>query len=338
MRDKIKVLIRVICFMILLIFLFTKVNSVLMRKSISGAWDMTIKTNGFYNEKEDSIEVMGFGSSHMYCTVNPLVMWDEIGVPSYLLTSQQQPPCVTYYYIKEALKTQSPKVVILETYMFTLEPSQYNEGVYHDAIDFLKPSKNRRELISELVPEGERKNYYIPFLKYHTRWEELTKSDFDNSYLEKKDWLKGHVFLKDSQEIFIDEKVVNSNVRLPIPEENLMYLNKIVELSKEEGFELVFIASPYAVNEAEQGVFNSIGDYAAENGIDFLDFNRLSGEVGLNIEEDFYDIGHTNVKGSEKVTRYIGKYLRDKFSLEDSRANDNYEDYNEALERFNTEK
>lgn len=337
MREKIKVLIRVVCFIILLVFMFSKVNQVLMRKSISGAWNMTIKTNGFYNEAEDRFDVMGFGSSHMYCTVNPLALWEAEGIPSYLLTSQQQPPCVTYYYIKEALKTQTPKVVLLETYMFTFPSGNYDEGVFHDAIDFLKPSKNRIDLIKELVPKEERKNYYFPFLKYHTRWEELTDKDFDNSYLEKKDWLKGYVFLKEGKPQSIDSTIAKSEIRNPIPEENLKYLNKIVQLSKEKNFKLVFISAPYSVTEEEQGVLNSIGDFAGENGIDFIDFNKLFDDIQLDDETDFFDGGHTNAYGADKVTKYLAKYLKDNYGLKSYFSDKNYLDFEENLEKYNSE-
>ncbi|WP_404987702.1 hypothetical protein [Clostridium culturomicium] len=338
MKNKIKVFIRVICFIILLSFMLFKVNEVLMRKSITGEWNMTIKTNGFYNEAENRFDVMGFGSSHMYCTVNPLTIWENTGIPSYLLTSQQQPPCTTYYYIKEALKTQAPKVVLVEAYMFTLQPASYDEGVFHDAVDFLRPSKNKRDLINEMIPENERINYHIPLLKYHTRWEELEEQDFDNSYRKMKDWLKGYVFLKDSKEISVDEEVFNEDIRLPIPEENLKYLDKIIELSEEENFKLVLIASPYNVSAKEHGVFNSISDYAEEKGIDFINFNSLFNELNLNTNTDFYDSGHTNVYGAEKVSNYLGEYLQKKYELENYSEDENYTDFNEGLEKFNKEK
>lgn len=338
MKDKIKIFIRAICFILLLSFILFNVNQVLKRKSISGAWNMTIKTNGFYNEEVNKFDVIGFGSSHMYCTVNPLTIWKNTGIPTYLLTSQQQPTSATYYYIKEALKTQSPKVVLVETYMFTLPPIKNDEGVFHDAVDFLKPSKNKIDLINAMVPKSERISYYIPFLKYHTRWEELQEQDFNNNYLEKKDWLKGYVFLKNAEVINIDSSVNNYNKRLPIPEENLKYLNKIVELSKEENFKLVLIASPYGVSLEQQGVLNSIQDFSEENGIDFINFNNLFDELNLDSKTDFYDLGHTNVYGAEKVSKYLSEYLQNKYALKDWSNNEIYIDFEDSIEMFQSEK
>lgn len=301
MRQKLYRCMKLISFILLFIVLFVQVNQVLKRKALNGAWNMTIKTNGFYNEVENSIEVMGFGSSHMYCTVNPLILWQKANIPSYILTSQQQPACATYYYLKEALQTQKPSIVIIELYMFSMDPPPYEEGIYHDAIDYLKFSRNKINFIKEFVPNSDQKNYFFPFLKYHSRWENLEQSDFDRTYLLQTDWLKGYVLLEDSQPQSFDHDISMIDRRLPIPEENLYYLEKITELSREYGFDLVYMVSPYGVTAEQQAVYNSIMDYANLNNIYFLDYNKLFNTIGLNSSTDFYDGGHTNILGSEKI-------------------------------------
>lgn len=41
--------------------------------------------DGFYAEKENTIDVMFFGSSHSYMGINPNVIWDNLGITSYNL-------------------------------------------------------------------------------------------------------------------------------------------------------------------------------------------------------------------------------------------------------------
>ena len=41
--------------------------------------------DGFYYEKENSLDVLFFGSSHMYTGVNPNVIWKNTGITSYNL-------------------------------------------------------------------------------------------------------------------------------------------------------------------------------------------------------------------------------------------------------------
>ena len=67
------------------------------------------------------------------------------------------------------------------------------------------------------------------------------------------------------------------------------YLRKIIALAKEEYIPLVFMISPYqGIVESEQMIFNRCGEIAEEEGIPFLDFNRMYDELGLNPETDVY--------------------------------------------------
>ena len=65
-------------------------------------------------EPRDSIDVLFLGSSYAYCDWNPAVMYTESGLTGYVMGGSEQPPALTYWYLKEALKTQSPSVVVLE--------------------------------------------------------------------------------------------------------------------------------------------------------------------------------------------------------------------------------
>jgi|GEM_PF-1647455 len=65
-------------------------------------------------EPEDSIDVLFFGSSYAYCDWNPGAMYAGSGLTGYVLGGSEQTPAITYWYLKEALKTQSPSVVVME--------------------------------------------------------------------------------------------------------------------------------------------------------------------------------------------------------------------------------
>ena len=55
---------------------------------------------------------------------------------------------VTYYLLKEALKTQSPKIVVLDLYYFGLADKYGDEGYIRYVLDNLKFSKNKLEAIN----------------------------------------------------------------------------------------------------------------------------------------------------------------------------------------------
>ena len=113
MGDKLKFFCKTVVFLLLLALILVPVQRVMARKSLSGTWDMTNKVAGFYNEEEDQFEVMFFGPSHAYAAFSPLAIWEETGIRSYVFATQQQPLWATHTYIKEALKKQSPALIVV---------------------------------------------------------------------------------------------------------------------------------------------------------------------------------------------------------------------------------
>ena len=79
--------------------------------------DSTTIVNGFYVEKRNDIDMVVLGSSNSFCTVNPLILYEEYGIAAYDFGSSSQPMHISVLYLKEALKTQKPKVVALEVNM-----------------------------------------------------------------------------------------------------------------------------------------------------------------------------------------------------------------------------
>lgn len=88
--KKFKLWIRCACFIAILLIIFVTITPVFERKTLTGAWNYTTKVNCYFNEKSQTIDVVGFGSSHMYCSLNPLVL-EEQGINAYVLATQHQP-------------------------------------------------------------------------------------------------------------------------------------------------------------------------------------------------------------------------------------------------------
>ena len=76
--------------------------------------DSTTIIDGFYTEKKNDIDVLFLGSSNCFCTIDPLVLYEEYGIASYDFASSSQTMDISLLYLKEALKKQKPKVVALE--------------------------------------------------------------------------------------------------------------------------------------------------------------------------------------------------------------------------------
>ena len=79
---------------------------------------------GSFKAEQASADVLALGSSHVYTQIIPMKIWEDNGIPVYDLRSSAQPIGVSYYYLEQALKTQTPSVVFLDLYMLD---SQYVE-------------------------------------------------------------------------------------------------------------------------------------------------------------------------------------------------------------------
>ncbi len=305
---------RVIIFILCFVVLFSGVSNILERKSLEGAWNMTLKVGGFYNEPVDSLDVMFFGSSHMYCSIDPRMLEEQTGLKSYVFATQQQPLWISYHYLKEALKTQSPETVVLEVHMVVQEEDYADEGTLHSAVNPIKLSRNKVEMVYAAVPHGERRNYILDIFKYHDRWEELTRDDYTLEHFDALDPLRGFVQLETVTVIESrDELEAVVDVSEPL-DKSMEYLEKFVELSREEGFELILIKAPSNATVDEKKLYNAVEAFALDEGITFEDFNMHFDQLGLDLAMDFYDRRHLNVNGVAKFVPYFGAFLMEEMS------------------------
>ena len=90
-RKKILVILRRAVLLLLIATLFWGVSKVLERKTVYGAWNYSLKVNGFTNEPEESMDIIGYGSSHMYCTLNPISIYEDFGLRSYVFLTNSNP-------------------------------------------------------------------------------------------------------------------------------------------------------------------------------------------------------------------------------------------------------
>ena len=305
MKNKIKSIASALIFVLLFMVMFSRVSEILCRKTVGGAWNYTEKISGFYNSPQNEYDVMFFGSSNTYCSFNPLVMYEENGTKSYILATQNQPVWASYTYMKEALKTQKPKLLVMDILAFTYEEEYADEGVTHSYMDDLPLTKNKLELAEVSAPDyGTRFELICNFVKYHSRWNELTETDFTFDRDEARDYLKGYVLLEGT---FAEAKYPDgdTNDKTDIQPKQKEYFYKIVNLAKENNIPLLLVKTPSNVVKEDQMKFNTIKQMAEKEGIPFIDFNRRYEEIGINMSEDFFDKSHLNYKGAEKFTRFF---------------------------------
>ena len=110
MMKKIKLIIAPLISLLIVLTLCSAIAHELMprRMDYGSTWDR------YLLEDEDSVDILVFGSSIAYCDFVPAAVYEETGLTSYVMAGPEQTIPLSYYYIKESLKTQSPQKIILE--------------------------------------------------------------------------------------------------------------------------------------------------------------------------------------------------------------------------------
>ena len=130
-------------FLCLVLLLLNNLNRVLCVKSPHGV----DQTRYLYVQPKNKIDVLFLGSSHVHCNVNTQLLWDEYGMAAYLMTGAEQPLWNSYYNLKEALKNQKPKLVVLDMFCPSRFYDDFQPGWADENLDGMRISLNKLEAV-----------------------------------------------------------------------------------------------------------------------------------------------------------------------------------------------
>lgn len=326
-------------------------------------YDGNLMMEAFYEQPRNSIDVLCVGSSHTFVDFNTALLWEDYGIPSFVIGGSLQPFWNSYYYIKEACSYQTPKLIILEALACNIEDEYSEHGIVVNNYSGMRWGMNKLEAIRASVSDTDGViDHSLFFEEYHTRYTDLDINDID---LEMGDEVKTRNW-KGFYDYFLTLPLPRPELEddidpLPITNKQEYYYRMIIEYCEQEQIPLMIMVSPDAgYNEVAKARYMYAADIAEEYGVDFVDFNSYYNEIGLDFNTDFADIGHLNHEGNRKFTAYLGDYIDEQFDLPDRRAEstdlydsweqnaayidsryDNYilkttEDLDEYIDRLNT--
>lgn len=332
-----KSLIRILGFFAVLAVVLGRVNHVLSFKYSDGI----AQHKQFYKLEKNSVDVLILGSSHAFVNFNHGTLYEEYGIASYSLGASNQTTWNTYYDLKEALKTQTPELIIMEGYGTSFD---YEYGRGADAIKSLFGmcwSKDKIENLKVSQDPGWDGPLWPEYSIYHTRYTDLKHGDFLDDYGNQNidyDWYsdswKGQYLLSESNPREIkDVSGVTDVVELsPKTEE---YYRKTLELAQKHQIPILVVITPYSLGEYEQGKYMRAEQIAKEYGSAFLNSNLYLEDTGLDLSVDFNDNGHLNAIGTRTFSRYIGDYLKEHYTLSDRRGDVKYQSWQENADYTN---
>ncbi|MCD7863920.1 MAG: hypothetical protein LUG61_10560 [Lachnospiraceae bacterium] len=327
--------IRGLAFVCVLTLVLGRTYAILSWKETYGEYHSCIRQ--LYNTGDDLMDVVFVGTSHVFDGVNPAILWEEYGISGFVMGGSAQGRELSYHYIIEMLKTQSPKVVFVDLYGLV---NEMNPGadIYRGTLS-MKLSFNSIRLTQEIVDTKEEQLQHIlrwPII--HTRYREIEERNFVE--IEYNTYGRGY----DAQwwrdmSVHMSEELLSDTVQADLGEEKMEWLQNLADLATEEGFELIFTIMPYYFEDNADiwESYNTAKAFAAQNEIVFLDLNVLADEVGIDFEQDFRDSTHLNAWGAQKVSSYLGAFLKEHVELEDHRGDDAYYLWDLNLEYYLSE-
>lgn len=315
-NQKIKILFKPVGFLIILTFILFQLNRILSFKYDDGICQM----EQFYKQEENSIDVLVLGSSHAFVNINPQILYEQEGIEAYNLCASMQPMWHTYYYLKEALEYQNPKLIVMDVFRLVENADESKETALIKSTYGMKPSRNKWESIRAGLSQERQLDAYIYFMEfpaYHGRYGELTREDFVFDQEKMKDY-KGFYAVSKVTPVKRPETQLITECA-PIQEKTWDYFCRILELAKEQDIPVLLVNVPYIQSEADKKIFNTLEkqlqNYDASYQITYLDFNQKYDELGINFNTDYADYDHLNESGVKKLNRYLSEFIKDHYGL-----------------------
>ncbi len=268
-----------------------------------------------YYEEEKNHDVIFIGDCEVYDSFIPAVLWEEYGIPSYIRGSAQQLIWQSYYILEETLQYEIPDVVVFNVLSLKYNVPQ-KESYNRMTLDGMKFSLSKWKAIkASMLKEEEFLDYVFPILRYHSRITKLKKEDFVYLFQKNKVTHNGYYMRVDiAPATYIPEGRPLGDYSFG--ENALLYLNKIVQLCKEQEIQLILVKAPSLYPYWYEEWETQVEAFAKEQQVPYINFLELIEECGINYTTDTYDAGlHLNLSGAEKVTKWFGKFLQKECGL-----------------------
>lgn len=254
---------------------------------------------------EDTIDVFYIGSSLVYSSISPVKIYESTGITGYDLSYPSQTIFDSLYFLRASLKTQTPKLVVLES-------------------DTLFTSYS---MMSALKSELENN---VPLIKYHNRWKNLTLRDlYPKVEYTNMNNLMGFRYQNTKKDI----EGENDPTAITIGKVANIYTDLIKKECDRVGAKLIIMSMPSSNYSKER--IDATASFANSKNIEYINLND---KVEIDWTSETIDNGmHLNYKGAYKVSNYIAKYLVSTTLFENHKNDTRYAYWNEVLDSYNKE-
>ena len=324
MKEKVKAFfiqsIKFICFLAGLFVVLALLNDIMIFKQEDG----TNPVRNYYDLPNDTVDVLIIGTSHAGMNISTKTLWNEYGIAGYRFWGSIQPIWNSYFYLEEALKYQTPKVVVLDIHSLSFVQDYGIYAVQVKNTAGLNYSPLRLEAVKASAPEDKWADLFLGFPTYHSRYNELQEDDFTSFPWQKHQELQ--VLSSEESNAVYSFSIAPSTPDIepaPLGEKEEKYFRMFLQTCKDHNLPVELVVCPYEISEAERQKYKRTAEIAAEYGLSVTDFNENYQDYGIDPTTDYLDPGHFNRDGLPKYARAIADLLS-KYDLPDRRKDANH--------------
>lgn len=342
-------------FIILTVILITFLNWVFTPSwSYHEDWNNEESTRfrDFYKLDENTLDYLVLGASQSFYSFSPMYVYGETGYTGYDLGSGMQSVALSYYWLKEACKTQKPKIVIMDVHALIRDP-QGSEFIIKPLLG-MKPSLIKLAAIRDCSLKLQTAySALFPLYRFHDRWKELGSEDFikpdESGYFMKgtmiwfqssNKYLSPEISMRENEVLYDqpDGSIGTYIEEIDISQYGAEYLQKIIAFCEDEGITLIPVVFPSKKwNERWSALVD--GYFRDNTDLKLIDL-CADNAAGIDYDRDTPDNGfHLNYEGNTKVSSYFAGLLKNTGKFTDHRGDKKYEKWdNDRIRYYEWEK
>ena len=282
--------------------------------------------SSFHNLPLNSMDVLVLGSSHAQYSFCPAFFYEDTGLYSYVLGTGGQPLEMSYEMLKEGLKTQSPKLVILEVYT-AMPLRSAAEGIYNYILPEYQMTGQEKYNAISYLPEEKKEQLQNDFITAHNDWKDdwvntdtiknaiiKVKNDITNTRVldyTKIDSCMGYLenFPQYPVENYWYPYNTHDYLDVSLDELDQTSLDNIYNLCKENGIELLLYKTPMdSLDQENISYLHKVWEWAENKDIEYVDFIELAPKLDFNmwLHSDSF---HCYNNGASIVTSYLSDII-----------------------------
>lgn len=281
-RSKIdfgKLLTKTTCFVLIFILILMSVSFLFQHYTEKGYQyrDVQVKQDELDDLKEPK-EVLFFGDSIAWAAYSPETFRNMAGITSYNCSTSGQWLGDGVIILREAVTKQKPKIVVWDA-----------NSVYTNI-------SRAKYYLSQYVSVF---HYHFAYTLQDLIFEEdelggFNSSDAVNPYSGSSDYM-------------------NDMPSQPYTDLAAEKLEDIYDICKENNITLIMTCSPNP-HTWNMGRHKAVQEWCDSHGVEFIDYNLLPDEIGIDWDTDTRDGGeHLNNSGSLKVCTHLCRYLKEHY-------------------------